>query len=153
MPVRVRQPAHWQTARDKRPRKSRTTELAVDSLQFIIVNLVASALGLSVDGCLNGFGGCGPRYAANSGLSKMPRQCVLRKAGTVTNSRLWNWLTVLDCPRFAHDRHPAEQSRPIFIPPDEVLPHNATDTKLPAQFAGNYYLIPICVLWRSEERR
>jgi hypothetical protein len=28
-------------------------------------------------------------------------------------------------------------ARLIFIPPDEVLPHNATDTTFPAQFAGN----------------
>src|ERR1039457_38924 len=57
-------------------------------------------------------------------LSKMPDSCVRRKTGTATNSRLWNWLAVpglptADTPPVAH---------PIFIPPDEVHPHNATDT-------------------------
>src|ERR1035441_6219998 len=33
-------------------------------------------------------------------------------------------------------------ARPISIPPDEVLPHNATDTKFPAQFAGNCLSVP-----------
>ena len=43
------------------------------------------------------------------------------------------------CPRRANL---AEQSRPIFIPTDEVLPHNATDTEFAAHFAGNGLSVP-----------
>jgi putative selenate reductase len=57
-------------------------------------------------------------------LPKMPDSCVRRKTGTATNSRLWNWLAVPGLP--TADTPPI--ARPIFISPDEVLPHNATDT-------------------------
>ena len=42
------------------------------------------------------------------------------------------------CPRRANLAIP----RPFFIPPDEVPPHNATDTKFPAQFSGNWLSVP-----------
>jgi adenosylhomocysteine nucleosidase len=54
----------------------------------------------------------------------MPDSCARRKTGTATNSRLWNWLAVPGLP--TPDTPPV--GRPIFIPPDEVLPHNGTDT-------------------------
>ena len=57
-------------------------------------------------------------------LPKMPDSCVRRKTGTATNSRLWNWMAVPGLP--TADTPPV--ARPIFIRPDEVLPHNATDT-------------------------
>src|ERR1039457_5484804 len=50
-----------------------------------------------------------------------------RKTGTATNSRLWNWLAVPGLP--TADTPPV--ALPIFIPPDEVLPHNATDSEFP----------------------
>src|ERR1019366_6312868 len=56
-------------------------------------------------------------------LSKMPDSCVCRKTRTATNSRLWNWLAVPGLP--TADTPPL--APPIFIPTDEVLPHNATD--------------------------
>src|ERR1035438_931952 len=56
------------------------------------------------------------RYA----LSNIPDSCVRRKTGTATNSRLWNWLAVPGLP--TADTPPV--ARPIFVPPDEVLPHN-----------------------------
>src|ERR1039457_4739114 len=42
------------------------------------------------------------------------------------------------CPRRANLAIP----RPFFIPPGEVLPHNATETKFPARFAGNWLSVP-----------
>src|ERR1017187_5746198 len=47
---------------------------------------------------------------------------MLRKAGTATNCRLWNWLAVPGLP--TADTPPV--ARPIFIPSDEASPHNAT---------------------------
>jgi hypothetical protein len=43
-------------------------------------------------------------------------------------------LELAGCTRFAQPR----QTPPLFIPTDEVLPHHATDTGFPAQFAGNW---------------
>jgi hypothetical protein len=63
---------------------------------------------------------------------------IRRKTGTATNSRLWNWLAVPGLP--TADTPPV--ARPIFILPDEAFPHNATDTKFPAQFAGNWLSVP-----------
>src|ERR1019366_2454191 len=65
-------------------------------------------------------------------LSKMPDSCVCRKTGTATNSRLWNWLAVPGLP--TADTPPL--APPIFIPTDEVLPHNATDLCVSASLRG-----------------
>jgi hypothetical protein len=66
-------------------------------------------------------------------------RCARRKAGTATNSRLWNWLAVPGLP--STDTSPNSPA-PLFIPPDEMLPHNATDTRFPAQFAGSWLSVP-----------
>src|ERR1035437_7178830 len=78
------------------------------------------------------------RAAKPGTLSKMPDSCVRRKTGTATNSRLRNWWAVPGLP--TADTPPV--ARPIFIPSDEVLPHNATDTRFPAPFAGNWLSVP-----------
>jgi hypothetical protein len=72
----------------------------------------------------NGFGGGGRKYAAKRGLPPIPAFGI-------------GWLYPV-CPRRANLALP----RTFFIPPDEVLPHNATDTKFPAQFAGNWHSCP-----------
>src|ERR1035438_8969343 len=75
------------------------------------------------------------RYA----LSNIPDSCVRRKTGTATNSCLWNWLAVPGLP--TADTPPV--ARPIFVPPDEVLPHNATDTTKSRGPSGFHAFLPI----------
>ena len=47
---------------------------------------------------------------------------IRRKTGTATNSRIWNWWAVPGLPTAGTP----PLAPPIFIPTDEVLPHNAT---------------------------
>ena len=61
-------------------------------------------------------------------IAALSRKCRSVRAPQSGDCHQFPPLELAGCTRFAHDRHLAEQSRPIFIPTDEVLPHNATDT-------------------------
>ena len=57
---------------------------------------------------------------------------IRRKTGTATNSRIWNWWAVPGLPTAGTP----PLAPPIFIPTDEVLPHNATDLCVSASRRG-----------------
>src|ERR1017187_2153902 len=64
----------------------------------------------------------------NATLSKMPIGACAPQNG---DCHQFPPLELAGCTRFAHAQLTSPYPAPIFIPPDEVLPHNATLSKMP----------------------